>query len=336
MTFPQLRPNTPQTLQLARQQHDITLAFASICRLISQLTLVAALLPASTLIAQNIAPETEFNSVVLAVPQVANGNPAAGKRVKITPDEYAGTQVFHTLFLPCDWKPDGQPWPIIFEYTGNRFPTSGSTGRIEDASLGYGLTRGRFIWVTLPMVSSDGRRNQVTWWGDVPATLEYAKQNVPRIIANYHGDPQRVVLCGFSRGAIGVNYLGLHDDEISKIWTAFVTHDHFDGVQEWSGTDWGSPLKTYRHEARRRLRRIGNRPYLVCQQGSVQATESFVRAALPNVENFRFQSVDTRSALGPFPNAVSKHPHTDRWLLVPSPARQAAWKWLDENLLRGQ
>ena len=50
-----------------------------------------------------------------------------------------------------------------------------------------------------------------------------------------------VILCGFSRGAIGVNYIGLHDDQIAALWAGFITHDHYDGVLEWKGQAWGSP-----------------------------------------------------------------------------------------------
>ena len=62
------------------------------------------------------------------------------------------------------------------------------------------------------------------------------------IIAEFNADPNAVFLCGFSRGAIGVNYLGLRDDEVAKLWTAFITHDHFDGVRQWTTSGWGGPL----------------------------------------------------------------------------------------------
>ena len=95
----------------------------------------------------------------------------------------------------------------------------------------------------LPFVSPDGLRNQRTWWGDVRATVAYAKRAVARTCEQFGGDPNRVVLCGFSRGAIAVNYIGLHDEEIAGLWRGFFTHDHYDGVREWKGTRWGSPLQ---------------------------------------------------------------------------------------------
>ena len=179
---------------------------------------------------------------LLIVPPLASGDPAPGKRVNVTSEEYAGTDVNHTIYLPPDWMADGEKIPIIFEYTGNHFPQSGSTGEVEGAALGFGLSAGKFIWVSLPYINEDHTDNEIRWWGDEAATVDYAMQNVPKIIERFNADPDAVFLCGFSRGAIGVNYIGLHDDEIAKLWSAFITHDHFDGVRQWGGTTWGSPL----------------------------------------------------------------------------------------------
>lgn len=265
---------------------------------------------------------------VLVIPELSEGPPAAGKRVKITPEEYAGTDVYHTVYLPEHWRERGAPIPIIFEYTGNRFPTSGSTGEVEDAGLGFGLSGGKFIWVSLPYISNDHQDNAVTWWGDTEATVAYAKKQVPEIISQFHADPDAVLLCGFSRGAIGVNFLGLRDDEIAKLWSAFITHDHFDGVKSWGKTEWGSPLEKYREQAAIRLRRVDGRPYLVCQNGGIGASKNWIASVLPRTDNFTFQEVDTRSILGEFPNSTAKHPHTDRWPLKPSDHRRSTWTWI--------
>lgn len=267
---------------------------------------------------------------VLSVPKLAGDVPAAGRRVRVTPPEYAGTDVFHTLYLPRDWKQDGPPIPIIFEYTGNYFPQSGSTGEPEDAGLGYCLSGGKYIWVSLPYISKDHKDNAVTWWGDDKATVEYAKQNVPRIIAKYQADPKAVFLCGFSRGAIGVNYIGLHDDEVSKLWTAFVSHDHFDGIRAWGRTSWGSPLEKYRKESLERLKRVGKRPYLVSQNGSKYGTEEYLQSVLPDVENFTFNDISAGQIFGSFPNKYAKTGHTDIWAIKPSPFRVSAWKWMNQ------
>jgi hypothetical protein len=112
---------------------------------------------------------------ILRTPTVTNGEPQPGKRISVTPIEYAGTNVHHTVYLPNDWTADGESLPIIFEYTGNHYPASGSTGEVADAGLGFGLSAGQFIWVTLPFIGQDHQRNQITWWGDKEATVEFAK-----------------------------------------------------------------------------------------------------------------------------------------------------------------
>ena len=266
----------------------------------------------------------------LSIPNLTLVKPSAGKRVKVTPIEYSGTEVYHMIYLPDDWEVDGPRLPIIFEYTGNYFPKSGSTGEVKDAGLGYGLSGGEYIWVSLPYIHENLRENQVTWWGEVKATVEYAKGNGPRIIQEYNANPDAVFLCGFSRGAIGVNYLGLHDDEVAKLWTAFITHDHFDGIREWKQTEWGAPLSEYQKKATVRLNRVRGRPYLVCQNGDKYGTETFVRERLESVQNFTFIDVRTIEIFGEFPHPLAKSAHTDMWALLPSDYRTQAWHWMNE------
>ncbi|MCC7492724.1 MAG: hypothetical protein IT204_10270 [Fimbriimonadaceae bacterium] len=267
----------------------------------------------------------------LTVPPLGAGPPAAGQRVSVTAPEYAGTAVHHLLYLPPAWTAAavaaGQRWPVVVEYTGNQAPTLGSSGLVEGAALGYGLTAGRAIWLVLPYVAADHQRNQETWWGDVGATLDYARREVPRSCAAWGGDPARVLLCGFSRGAIGVNYLGLHDDRIAPLWCGLVSHDHYDGEREWGGTTWGAPLATYRAAATARLQRHAGRPALVCQNGGTAGLRDYLTGRV-DLASFTFLDVPVSQILGPFPNDLAIHPHTDRWLLRPSPARQTAWNWV--------
>ena len=66
--------------------------------------------------------------------------------------------------------------------------------------------------------------NENLWFGDINATVSYAKTNIPRICREYGGDCSKVLLCGFSRGAVAVSFIGLYDDEIAKLWTGFYAH----------------------------------------------------------------------------------------------------------------
>jgi hypothetical protein len=272
----------------------------------------------------------------LSLPPLGSLGPTPGKRAVVTTPEYAGTQVRHLVALPDDWTPDwrarGKTWPVIAEYTGNYFPTSGSTGEVEGAALGFGLARGRAIWVVLPYVAKGRTKNERTWWGDVDATVGYAKTNIPRICAEFGGDPKKVVLCGFSRGAIGVSFLGLHDDEVAGLWCGLWAHDHFDGMLEWKGHAWGSPLARYRAEAAARLRRLAGRPLLVTQAGA--ETKKFIASVAPT--NVDYLNVDMAAHFGDFPNDFVKHPHNDRWPLRDGPATEAARAWFTRVTTAGQ
>ena len=263
----------------------------------------------------------------LTLPPLTDQRPQPGKRATVTPPEYAGTKVHHLIALPDDWTPDwqakGKRWPVIAEYTGNYFATSGSTGEVEGAALGFGMARGKAIWVILPYVAKDHTKNERTWWGDIDATVGYAKANLPRICSEFGGDPKKVVLCGFSRGAIGVSFLGLHDDEVAQLWCGLWAHDHFDGMLEWKGHAWGSPLARYREEATVRLRRLAGRPLLVTQAGA--ETKKFIASVAPT--NVEFINVDMAALFGGFPNDFVKHPHNDRWPLRDGPATEAARAW---------
>ena len=266
----------------------------------------------------------------LTLPPLTEQGPQPGKRATVIAPEYGGTKVRHLIALPDDWTPDwkarGKSWPIIAEYTGNYFPTSGSTGEIEGAGLGYGVARGKAIWVVLPYVAKDGQKNERTWWGDIDATVGYAKTNLPRICAEFGGDPKKVVLCGFSRGAIGVSFLGLHDDEVAKLWCGLWAHDHFDGVTAWTAP-WGAPLARYREEAAVRLRRLQGRPVLISQAYPGNQTRDFVEPLA--AKNVDYLTIDMGALYGKFPNDAVKHPHNDRWPLRDCAPTGVARAWFE-------
>ena len=109
----------------------------------------------------------------LVTPQMTEEAPGAGKRVRQVAEEYKGTKVYHALYLPTDWE-KAKKYPVIVEYTGNYFPKCGSTGEVRDANLGYGMSGGEgFIWVQMPYVEKGRKKNAVTWWGDLEATIGY-------------------------------------------------------------------------------------------------------------------------------------------------------------------
>lgn len=252
----------------------------------------------------------------LITPVLSEGEARAGRRVRCTPAEYEGSEVHHSLYLPTDWQP-GLHYPVLVEYTGNKWVASGSTGTVADANLGYGLTGGKgFIWVVLPCVEKGRMKNALTWWGDLEATLDYCKTQVPRICERYGGDAKNVFLCGFSRGAIAVNYLGLADDEIAKLWKGFVAHDHYDGVFPVSDPE----------SALERLTRLDGRPQLICSAMGTQKTRDYL-GARTTLKNITFLDVPVNE-LFQIPDGKIVHPHTDLWMQVDSSFRQRARDWL--------
>ena len=190
-------------------------------------------------------------------PAITSGEPAPGKMVLQSLPAYAGTEVAHSLWLPSDWE-KRKRFPVIIEYLGNN-------SRIRDnKGIGSALSGGKgFIWAVLPFVSSDGKQDLDWWWGDVNATVAYAKEAVPAICRQWGGDPAQVILVGYSRGAIACNYIGLHDDEIAKLWRAVIAASHYDDGH----TPWGMTPEEQRR-APERLRRLGKTPQLICGEYS--------------------------------------------------------------------
>lgn len=191
-------------------------------------------------------------------PAITKDEPAAGRRVMQSLPAYAGTEVVHSLYLPTDWAPEKR-FPVIIEYLGNK-----GTVREDSKGIGYSLSGGKgFIWVVLPFVSTDGKSDSYMWWGDVNATVAYAKEAVPAICRQWGGDPTKVTLTGYSRGAIACNFIGLHDDEIAKLWRAIIAVSHYDdGYPFWKMTPEERALGP------ERLRRLGKTPQLICGEYS--------------------------------------------------------------------
>ena len=266
----------------------------------------------------------DINSVKpdLALPPLSKTQPAAGVRVKQTHPHWAKTSVYHTLYLPKDWRP-GKSYPVLIEFAGNgpyqnRFGDV-STGKPEGSKMGFGISGGTgFIWVCIPYLNNAGNKNVTQWWGDMPKynpqpTLEYCKKVVPWICKNYGGDLKSVVLCGFSRGAIACNYLGLYDDDIARLWRAFIPYSHYDGVRRWP-----YPVSD-QESAKRRLQRLAGRPQFICHEGTgVSGTQKFLDSTEIKGK-FTFQATGFRN-------------HNDAWLLRPSSARAALRGWLKATL----
>ena len=266
-------------------------------------------------------------------PALTNEQPAPGKRVKMVAPDYAGTEVYHSLYLPDGWQP-GERYPVIVEYTGNKHAVSGSTGEVKDACLGFAIARELpALWVVMPYVSADGQASMHTWWGSQERTTAYCLANLQHICQDWGGNPDELFLCGFSRGAIGINYLGLHDDEVASVWLGFYSHDHYDGVREWRGTDWGAPLTHYRREAAARLARMQGRAALISQCGTTQSIEAYLRDnQLEQAGQFTFLSVSMGELFPDIPNEVMVHSHTDRWLLFDSPMQATVIQWFRDTI----
>jgi len=259
----------------------------------------------------------------LVVPPLTAGEPAPGKRVQQTHPDWRDTEVHHVLHLPTNWTPEKR-WPVLVEFAGNgpyrnKFGDI-STGRVEGSNLGYGISAGRdHIWLCLPYLDKTGRTNVTQWWGTRPTydpnpTIKHTLAVVRHVCEQFHGDTNRLVLCGFSRGAIACNFIGLHNDEIAQFWRAFIPYSHYDGVRN----RWPYPGAD-RESAKRRLRRLNGRPQLICgESNNAFETRNWIRST-GITGNFTYVPTGFRN-------------HNDAWVLRPSPARAQLREWLRQIL----
>jgi hypothetical protein len=268
-------------------------------------------------ISTNLKELKDINTVPfdLTIPGITNEPPAAGKRVKQKLENFADMDVYHILYLPDNWG-KGKHYPVIVEYPGNG-PFNNQygdvcSGKPDDAHLGYGIGGGKdFIWIAVPFISLDGQQNQLKWWGDVEASVNYTINVVKKVCSDFGGDESLVFIAGFSRGAIGCNYIGLHNDEIADLWCAFILFSHYDGVTNWGYADCD------KESATRRLERLKGRPQLIMHEnkGTKDAQEFIESTGIKG--NFTYLNIPYRN-------------HNDKWVLQNIPERQFLREWVAE------
>ena len=279
---------------------------------------------ASCLVA-NEWPDIRTVAADLVVPQMTDEDPAAGRRVRYCAPDSPVT-VYCSLYLPPDWQAD-KKYPVLIELPGNGGYRDAlgdeCSGRPEGCSLGFGVSGGKqFIWVCLPFLNDVGDDLAIQWWGDQPAfrpdaTLKYWQTTTKYICDRWGGDPERIVLCGFSRGAIACNALGLHDDDTAKLWRAFIVCSHYDGVRPWPFPD------SDQASALLRLKRLGDRPQFICgESDQIESTRGYLDKALandPKLSRFTLASTGFRN-------------HNDQWILRPSGTRTKLRTWLADAI----
>jgi predicted esterase len=204
---------------------NILLVFSTVLFKSSQKQVLTFLL--ATIICTGRCYSQDRDAKILTVPEIEEGSPEAGKRVKIYLSEYP--EAYYVLFLPYNFT-DTIKIPIIFESPGNVYQEI-SNGLPDSACLGYGISFGMdYIWVGVPFIDNTGSILRSYWGKDDPlSTVNFWLAVLNDLNARFRIDNDKIILSGFSRGAVSTSYIGNYNDEISSKWAAYFAHSHFDG-----------------------------------------------------------------------------------------------------------
>ena len=263
-------------------------------------------LDVTSLVATGDAPPWQPIDGRLEPPPIEEGAPAAGRRVRRRLSSGADTGLHHLLYLPIDWRP-GRRYPVVVEYPGNVHFVPGcySTGLPDQCVIGYGMSRGEgTIWLSMPFVDRGRTAIVENGWGDPDDTADYCVDVVEDVCARFGGDRDRVVLTGFSRGAIACGYIGLGNDRIAALWRGFHVCQHFDG-DGWGGADMAGAVG--------RARRFRGR--------SVFHTDNPEERVRPVTEALGVPSIFVASGLGG---------HATAMFLDDRPSTQSLRRWYGE------
>ena len=230
----------------------------------------------------------------------------------------SGTVVHHTLSLPVNWKPGAkisQCSSILRGMADSKTNFSDvCEGTVEGCNLAFGISGGRdYICIAMPFVkvTGDGKRKTPRSGGAMRMrAAAYCVATVRQVCREFGGDEKAVVLCGFSRGSIACNFIGLRNDTIAPLWRAFICHSHYDGVRTtWPYAD------ADRVSALARLQRLNGRPQFISQEGTVEDTRRLSSRRAKCAAAFEYSVL-------PFRN------HTDRWALRDCEQRRKVRAWL--------
>ena len=283
---------------------NILLVFSTVLLKSSQKQVLIFLL--ATIICTGRCYSQDRDAKILTVPEIEEGVPEPGKRVKVYLDNYPG--INYTLFLPYNFTNVGK-WGVICEVSYSGF---------EASTLGYGMSRGLdYLLISLPILNTNGDDLLDYYYPDDPLpTADCWLAILNDLNKKFVVDNDKIILSGFSRGSICVNYIGNCNDTISSKWAAYFGYAHFDGCCQI--IPWGI------HEER--INRISGKKFLIAV-GENDIAENCSKNAYNQLKDKGF------------PVTYIEHPdvHTDKWkneahnpfwILEDSEVAEEARNWL--------
>jgi predicted peptidase len=120
---------------------------------------------------------------------------------------FQGNTYSYQVYVPANYTPD-KPWPVILYLHGNEH--QGADGmRQTNAPIASALREHR-DWFPAVVVFPQAQPD--TSWIE-PAMQELALAELDKTVSEFHGDPRRIYLTGFSMGASGTYCIAYHHPE---------------------------------------------------------------------------------------------------------------------------
>lgn len=229
-------------------------------------------------------------------PIIESGFPEPGKRTIVYLEKYP--EAPYVLFLPYNFCEE-RKWPVIVELLC-------SSNNPKCAVLGYGLTRGmNCIWITVPYINNEGK---VSGWYFPESTVNYWLAVLDDLNAKFSIDNKKIVIAGFSLGAMATSGIGNWNDTISSKWAGYFAHAHFDKCCYRQAGDY-----------KERLGRFKNKKVLITVGGRDPAKRCSLKCYKRLLE--KKVTVDFME----IPDVT----HSPKWILEDSEYAEYARRWLN-------
>jgi hypothetical protein len=262
-----------------------------------------------------------IDAKTLTVPMIEEGLPEAGKRVKVYLNDYPG--IYYIVFLPYNFNKENK-YGVICEVSYMEF---------KAWTLGYGICKGNdYILVSLPILNTEGTEMLDIYYPQNPLPTANCWLSILKDLnAKFNIDNNKIILSGFSRGSVCVNYIGNCNDIISSKWAAYFTYAHFEGCCQITPGNLDERIN--RMNAKKILVAVGQNDLAkICSKNAYLKLQK-QKLPVTYIEHPDIQINTWINAYNPSDPWINLN-HNPFWILEDSDASEEARSWLKNLFIK--